>query len=223
MAYVLVHERRRSIIDAAVEVIAAEGLAGATTRRIAERAGAPLGALHYCFKNKAELIQLIADEGAAMLQAAFADIPPDRDLEAVIRGDIDIMWGWYRDNIGLQLALMELGMFRIRRGGPPKETYAMWGPFGRDTLRAHLNAARKIDPRPLMISVEEIVRFILHRFDGLTLEYAASQDRKACRRQVELLAEAILLLALPDYRSQAQPEPAPAAKPKAKAASARAK
>ena len=197
MPYILVEERRQHIIKAAIEVIAEEGLAQATTRRIAERAGAPLSALHYCFKNKNELIQVIAAEGAAMLQRFFSDIDPTAGIEAVIRNDIAALWRWYQENSGLQLALLELGMNRIRRGGPPKEIYAMWGPFGRDIMREHLQTAARHDSRKLKISIDDVVRFILHRFDGLILEFAASRDPKACQRQVDLLADAIVLLALP--------------------------
>jgi len=198
LPYILVEERRQHIIKAAIEIIAEHGLARTTTRRIAERAGAPLSALHYCFKNKNELIQVIAAEGAAMLRSFFTDFDPARGIEACIRGDIAALWRWYQENAGLQLALLELGMNRIRRGGPAKEVYAMWGPFGRDMMREHLQAATRHDSRKLKLPIDEIVRFILHRFDGLSLEFAASRDVKACQRQVDLLADAIVMLALGD-------------------------
>ena len=73
----------------------------------------------------------------------------------------------------------------------------MWGPFGHDLMTEHLGRALEVDPQDLRVPVEEIVRFILHRFDGLTIEYAASKDRKACQRQVDLLADAIVAVALP--------------------------
>jgi AcrR family transcriptional regulator len=206
LPYILVEERRQHIIKAAIEVVAEEGLAGATTRRIAERAGAPLSALHYCFKNKNELIQVIAAEGAAMLRTFLADVDPTQGLEATLRGDIAAMWRWYQENAGLQLALLELGMNRIRRGGSPKDIYAMWGPYGRDTMREHFQAAARHDTRKLKLPVDEVVRFILHRFDGLILEFAASRDVKACQRQVDLLADAIVLLALADTTSNAPRE-----------------
>jgi TetR/AcrR family transcriptional regulator, regulator of biofilm formation and stress response len=49
-------ERREQLIDAATKVIREEGLAKATTRRIADAAGAPLGSLHYCFRGKEDLL-----------------------------------------------------------------------------------------------------------------------------------------------------------------------
>ena len=197
MPYLSWDERRRRIVDAAIEVIAEEGLARMTTRRVAERAEAPLGSLHYCFRNKDELMLLIAERGAAMLAESFANVDPERGVEATIRDSIAALWDWYRDNIGLQLALTELGMNRIRRGGDPKEIYSMWGPFGHDLMTEHLGRALEVDPQDLQVPVDEIVRFILHRFDGLTIEYAASQDRKACKRQMDLLADAIVAVALP--------------------------
>jgi AcrR family transcriptional regulator len=198
--YLPFEERRQRIIDAAVEVLAEEGLERLTTRRIAERADAPLGSLHYCFRNKDELVSLVAERGADMLQAAFADVDPERGVESCIRDGIDALWRWYQDNIGLQLALMELGLWRIRRGGDPQEVYAMWDPFGRTLLKELLERAVKVDDAPSTVPVDEIVRFILHRFDGLAYEYAASRDDKACGRQLEILADAMVHLATVEQR-----------------------
>ena len=114
MPYLSADERRTKIIDAAIEVIAAEGLAKATTRRIAERADAPLGALHYCFRNKRELILLVADRAASTISSAFERVDPARGVEQTIRDCIDCFWTWMRDNPGLQLACMELLMQAIR-------------------------------------------------------------------------------------------------------------
>lgn len=214
MAYLSSDQRRQHILKAAIEVIAAEGLAAATTRRIADRAKAPLGAIHYCFKNKDELVRLIADEGAAMLKTYFDGFDPQKGIEATIRSDINSMWRWYQDNIGLQLALTEMGFARIRRGGPPKDVYAMWDRYGRTIMREHLAAAQKCDSRKLMVPIDEIVRFILHRFDGMTLEYAASKDKKSCQRQIELLTNAIIQMAVPATSKRSMQAAASPASPK---------
>lgn len=196
MVYMPVSERRKEVIRAAIDVIASEGLERTTTRRIAERAGVPLGALHYCFKNKDEVLEGIKDVGTCMLREAFSAVDPSEGLEATIRNDIEALWNWYQENIWLQFALTEMGMRYIRQGAQPSKVYAMWGPWGRDIVQSHLDAAQKHDKRKSKIPIKDIVRFILHRFDGLTLEYAASQDLKACQRQVDLLTEAIVWLAL---------------------------
>ena len=202
MAYLSAEERRRTIIDAAVDVIASEGLMGATTRKIADRAKAPLGALHYCFKNKDELIELVAQRGAAMLRQAFDSVDPSSGVEATIRESVAAYWAWVQENIGLQLALVELGMWRIRHARGAANVYGMYDAFGGTLIRDNLTQAVQIDSVTPDISVDEIARFIIHRFDGMVFEYAASGDQAACQRQADLLAEALVLLALPDRRAE---------------------
>ncbi|MEU9481969.1 TetR/AcrR family transcriptional regulator [Streptomyces sp. NPDC048191] len=56
MARIPAAARREQFIDAAVRVIARDGAAGATTRRIAEEANASQTSLHYCFQTKENLL-----------------------------------------------------------------------------------------------------------------------------------------------------------------------
>jgi AcrR family transcriptional regulator len=205
MAYMSVDERRDAFVDAAVELIAAEGLAKATTRRIAERAGAPLGALHYCFRNKNELMELMAERGAATIHSALADVDPSLGLESTIRTSVDAYWRWVRDNLGLQLALLELGLWMVRNRR--EEVYAQWNVFGVEQLRRHLQAACQADDVDPARPIEDIVQFLFHRIDALVLELAASGNDEGCQRQVDLLADALVAVALP-VRLEARTAPA---------------
>ena len=102
----------------------------------------------------------------------------------------------------LQLALVELGMWRIRHARGAANVYGMYDAFGGTLIRDNLTQAVQIDSVTPGISVDEIARFIIHRFDGMVFEYAASGDQAACQRQADLLAEALVLLALPDRRAE---------------------
>lgn len=62
MAHMPVAERRAQLIAATSRVIGREGVAGASTRRIAEEAGVPLGLLHYSFGTKEELFVAVIDD-----------------------------------------------------------------------------------------------------------------------------------------------------------------
>ena len=198
MAYLSADDRRNSIIDAAIDVIASEGFAKATTRRIAERADAPLGALHYCFRNKAELMELVLLRAAATMGASFGGVDPKRGLEATIRDSVAAYWKWVRENLGLHLACMELLMWMIRGEKRGRDLYSTVNdPYGGDLLRTNLRLAIQADTVTPAVAVDEIARFIIHRFDGLVLEYAQSDDRAACQRQTELLADALVAIAVP--------------------------
>jgi AcrR family transcriptional regulator len=62
MAHVASEVRRQQFIEAAMTVIAREGVDRATTRRIADEAGAPLATLHYCFQTKENLLWAVFEQ-----------------------------------------------------------------------------------------------------------------------------------------------------------------
>ncbi|TDD21919.1 TetR/AcrR family transcriptional regulator [Nonomuraea diastatica] len=201
MTYLSAGERRRVIVDAAVRVIATEGLARATTRRIAEQAGVPLGTLHYCFRNKDELNLLILGRGRATMLAAFEGLDRRAGFEATVREVVATYWRWIRDHHGLHLALMELLMWAIRNKetvGPGRDLWAeVNAPLGGDLIDSALTAAAGRDGLRTAVPVPELARFLIHRMDGLVFEFAETSDEASCERQTVLLADALILLALP--------------------------
>ncbi|MGW0819305.1 TetR/AcrR family transcriptional regulator [Streptomyces viridiviolaceus] len=69
MARIPADTRREQFIDAAVRVIARDGVVGATTRRIAEEANAPQTSLHYCFQAKENLLLAVFEHLSESLRA----------------------------------------------------------------------------------------------------------------------------------------------------------
>jgi len=53
--------RRAHIIDAALQILAFEGISSFTMRNIADKAGVTLGAVQYYFKNKSDLLLALID------------------------------------------------------------------------------------------------------------------------------------------------------------------
>lgn len=80
-------ERRQRIIEACVDVIAENGIDGTSHRKVAQRAGVPLGSTTYHFSGRDELIRealaLVATTVAERFEARLATIPP-RDDDQVI-------------------------------------------------------------------------------------------------------------------------------------------
>lgn len=71
--------RRQDFVDAAVEVIAAHGVAGATTRRIAEAAGCPLASLHYVFHTKDDLFDAVYE---SLFDLLTTNVPADSEFHS---------------------------------------------------------------------------------------------------------------------------------------------
>jgi len=196
VAYLANEDRRELLIDAAIDLIASEGLAAATTRKIVERAESSLSALHYCFRGKDDLLAAVLDRIRNTMEDAFADMDPTQGFDATVRTAIASYWQWIRENPGLHMAIAELVMWEIRRGKPGKRLYKrLNSSFGSDLLSKSLHEAAAVDGVEPAVPIDELVRFIVHRFDGLTIEYAESADTTACKRQTELLTDAIFSLA----------------------------
>lgn len=196
MAYLANEDRREMIIDATVHVIAQMGLPKATTRRIAEQAESSLGALHYCFRGKDDLLAAVLERIRRTMDASFLDIDPEQGFDATVRALADSYWHWLRENMGLHLAIAELVMWEMRREKPGKRLYAKLNrSFGGDLLRSSMQRAAEVDGFEPAVPIDELARFIVHRFDGMTFEYAQSADAVACGRQVDLLVDAVLCLA----------------------------
>jgi hypothetical protein len=129
------------------------------------------------------------------MEDAFADVDPGVGLDGTIRAIVAAYWRWVRDNLGVHLAMMELLTWAIRRQEPGRDLYADANdPHGGNLVRAMLSSAVEADEEDPAVPVDELARFLIHRFDGLVFEYAESRDEAACQRQTELLAEALIAI-----------------------------
>jgi TetR/AcrR family transcriptional regulator, regulator of biofilm formation and stress response len=110
-----VEERRGQLVDAAISLVAEEGLSYATTRRITERAGVALGAFHYAFSSKAELVAAVMDRIGSRTEDALADTPStvsslDDAVHAVLAAHAELV----ASDPDLQLARQELTVRGLR-------------------------------------------------------------------------------------------------------------
>src|SRR3954469_19945780 len=88
MAHVPTEVRRQQLIDAAMAVISREGVDGATTRRIADEAGAPLATLHYCFQTKENLLWATFEHLAGLVRSALEEASAPGQTVADIAGHL---------------------------------------------------------------------------------------------------------------------------------------
>jgi AcrR family transcriptional regulator len=81
-------ELRDHLVSVAIATLTEEGIAGFTTRRVAERAGTSVPAVYELFSDKAGLVRAVFFAGFGMLGRALAQVPttPDAraDVEALV-------------------------------------------------------------------------------------------------------------------------------------------
>src|SRR5437660_731428 len=115
MANMPAHERRRQIIEAAVVVMREVGLEGASIRRIAAQADAPLASVHYTFRDKDELFGAVYAHWVEVMADLLAGLVPDGcGLETGVRNLAMGFFDWIADDPTLGLAEYELVLWAAR-------------------------------------------------------------------------------------------------------------
>jgi AcrR family transcriptional regulator len=186
-----VADRRSQLVDAALDVAAAEGIAAATVRRVAEQAGVALGVVHYCFADKdelfAELAARIVDELAA---AGAAELPVGAaapDLISALRAGVLGLWSVIQRTPGEQLLTYELTTHALRQPGlRPVATrqYEVSQQAAETLLGLAADAAGATWTRPVPELAGEALAFV----DGVTLRWLVDGDSVAARARLESFA-----------------------------------
>ncbi len=87
----------QSLVDAAGQVIAEQGLEAATAARIAEQAGVSVGSLYQYFDRKEDVYEALLlriAEGLKALVHRQIELLPDKDLSAFVRDLLHDVWAF---------------------------------------------------------------------------------------------------------------------------------
>lgn len=194
MPHVPVEERRPQLIEAAIRVVAREGVARATTRRIAEEAGAPLATLHYSFRNKEELFAAVTEHGARRSEEALGRLPvaPGEGLRIAVTQIL----GLYRDGAvrdpGTVAAELELQAWARRTPGRRELADRCYVLHGRAVVGALRAAASEADRG---VDLPRLARLVLVASDGMALRILASGPSVMADVELGVLAEGLVATA----------------------------
>ncbi len=114
-AHVPVAQRRTQLVEAAMEVMLRDGAWGLTTRAVAAQAEVSLGALHYAYDSKSDLIAAVfaadVDSAAAVVSEAIdAGGSPETMLRRALRSYAEAL----RAAPTAELVLQELTLMGVR-------------------------------------------------------------------------------------------------------------
>jgi TetR/AcrR family transcriptional regulator, regulator of biofilm formation and stress response len=172
--------RRQQFIDAAVTVISRDGVDGATTRRIAEHAGAPLATLHYCFQTKENLLWAVFEQLADTLRSEIEERVPEGT--GLVQIASDLLGECIRSAIELpeaNRAQIEIWLWAERNDAElANRMYDMYIDAWQDFLQA-AEAPLAAD------ELETVTRVIMGLVDGLCMQLITHGDEKKVMREVE--------------------------------------
>jgi AcrR family transcriptional regulator len=192
-----VAERRAALVQAAMRIIATQGVAAATTRAITAEAGMALASFHYAFRSRDELIaELIAYVVENESLAAQSTLEAGQDLESTIRIGLRAFLDLVAADPARELAMLELTQYALRTdelGDAARAQYASYYAAAEAVVKAAADLTGRTWSRP----VDEIARIVVTLTDGLTLGWLVHRDDHATGQVVDFAARALAGLADP--------------------------
>lgn len=181
MPRVSADQRRQDFIEAAVRVIAEQGMKGATTRRIAEAADAPLATLHYCFHTKEQLFFAVFEfMSTSMVDLQIGEVSEDSDLATTAARIMRSTTTWSLENPNYNSVQYDLILWASRQPGLGGRVYELF----LDSFAQALAGSLGPDEDPAI--VRPLARLITSILDGLALQWVADHDDARWRADVEL-------------------------------------
>lgn len=174
--------RRTELINAARSVIAKDGVAAATTRRITQEAGLPHGAFHYWFSGKEELFEELIAEVIRELKEGVATVVSsvEGDSNASLRDHLQAAFDVVRRDEqmepGRQIAMYELTALALRTPAlrdMARRQYQAYRESARTMIAPWLAASDIEVPG----GAETLGRLISVLFDGMVLAWLADPER----------------------------------------------
>ncbi|HEY0260025.1 MAG TPA: TetR family transcriptional regulator [Lacisediminihabitans sp.] len=199
MTRIPLEERRRALISAAVRVVSREGVAAATTRAIVLEAGMPLGAFHYVFDSRDELLAAVIDavteeERLAAEAVLGRDTTRPPQLNDVLSAGLDRYIDLLVADPTREQALFELSLYSLRNealAGMAPRQYEIYYRSVRRSLELAASACRHRWDTP----VDRVAHHLVVALDGVTTTWLADRNTAAARDTALFVADSVARLA----------------------------
>jgi AcrR family transcriptional regulator len=184
-------ERRAEIIAATIRVLARDGIAETTTRKIAAEAGVNQATLRYYFGSKDDLLFAVLQEMMRTTREVVqAAIPSDGGLHVAIAESIKAFWLHVEAAPELQVMQYELTLYALRNPDSAwlaKQQYDGYSVLVESLFEQNFAAAG----RKCAVSFAELARFVIAGLDGLILQFVSDRDTVRARRDLDNLIFAV--------------------------------
>lgn len=188
-------ERREELIEGAIRVMIRDGVGRATTRAVVAEAGLPLGAFHYCFRSKEELLQSVIERIMVRASApAVAAAIDGASVGEVVRTALHAYWDGIRQSPDEHLLTYELTQYALRQPGLAelaRKQYAHYADVTRDSLETMARLAGVEWTVPTTV----LARHGLGVLDGLTLTWLIDRDDELARAALDEYASYLVSVA----------------------------
>jgi AcrR family transcriptional regulator len=180
--------RREQLVDATIDVMRENGIQSVTMREVAKRANASLAAVHYCFKDKDELVH-------AAIERWLKEMVPDEmrrqtsaGVRLAVRRMLDVWWDGLERVPNNAQAQFELFLWAVRNSETiRKSMYPLY--LGEITLV--LKEAQRTTGDTCDWELERIARSLLVIVDGCSFQYFNDPESSGAKALSYEMAEAV--------------------------------
>lgn len=180
---------RDRVLQVAVEMLASEGPAGFTTRRVAERASTSTPAVYELFGDKAGLVRELFLEGFRMLRQRFDRLPETADVRADVMAVVAALSTFVREHPALAEVMFSRPFADFDAGAVGRDAGGAVRTFVVGRVR------RCIDAGVLAGNETDIAHVLVSLAQGLAATEAAGwlgTSRASVDRRWRLAVQAIL-------------------------------
>lgn len=190
-------ERRAALVQAALRVVATQGLAAATTRAIVAEAGMSLASFHYAFASRDELMHelvvFVVDHEESAVLPAPGETGSLRDtLRAGLQRYADLL----RADPLREQAMLELTQHSLRSAGMEHLARLQYERYY-SLAAAALETAAAQTGHTWTLPVNEVARLLVVLSDGLTISWLVDRDDAAAASVMDFAADAVARLGKP--------------------------
>lgn len=202
-------DRRVELVQAALRVIAAKGVAAATTRAIVAEAGMSLASFHYAFTSRDEMMrELVAYVVENETVAATGSISDGGGIRDIIEHAMHAYLQLVIDNPGHEQVMFELMHYAVRTPGLADLATEQYERY-RAAVTELLEGAALLTNIRWSVPVDDVARMVVTFTDGLTLAWLADRDAAAAARVIDFAADSLSRLAGPASATPAPGENTP--------------
>jgi AcrR family transcriptional regulator len=184
-------QRRAALVQAALAVIARDGVHGATTRAIVAEAGMSLASFHYAFRSRDELIReviaFVVDQQEDVSRAALV---PAHDLRSAVRAGMQAYFDLLREHPEREQAMFELMHYSMRTPELEALPPVQHGSY-LTAARALLDAGSAELGVTWTLPVDQVARILVALTDGLTYAWLADRNDAAAEQLMDHIADTI--------------------------------
>jgi AcrR family transcriptional regulator len=189
-------ERREQLLDATIEVMKREGVEKTSLRKVAVEARASLAAIHVCFEDKEQMMEMAVERFLSSLVAAMAD-----DIATLTKGVrhtalelMDRFWATLVEEPLVVLSQIEIGAWAHRNTQHSKLLVYIYERYVRE-FNYLLSESARLSGESLQMPVNLLTRALIAIGDGSILAYLAEPDSPDHRVVFDQLIDHVLAAA----------------------------